>query len=200
MKKMTKTFGVVAASAALALGCAMPAFAAEGSVSVETQNFVGTSTDGTSDDLEGSTQVNLYGYDESTQIVATVPVSLTVAAPAAGGAIIPPTSGTYAITNGGELGIKVTNIKGTEEAGWKLLASVPSSRNSYNNMALNIKNMGTLVPVTTSGSAVSSDFTAAAKNDKIEMDLSGSALPKTGADFAEDATPAVKVIYTVAAV
>ena len=76
MKKMSKTLGAVAASAALAIGCAMPAFAAEGSVNAETQNIVGDATGAT-----GETEVRLFGYDSSSQIVATIPVSLTVAAP-----------------------------------------------------------------------------------------------------------------------
>ena len=193
MKKMSKTLGAVAASAALAIGCAMPAFAAEGSVNAETQNIVGDATGAT-----GETEVRLFGYDSSSQIVATIPVSLTVAAPQDGGAITPPTADKYAITNQGDLGIKVTKVKGVPYSGWTLSSSSTVTPGSNHAILLNVANGGSTVQVKPTEASITADFTAPAKGDKVNMALSGEAQPKTGSTFAETAVPAVKVVYTIA--
>ncbi|WP_165062628.1 hypothetical protein [Adlercreutzia sp. ZJ154] len=99
MKKTRKLMGAFALSAALAIGCAMPAFAAAGDYDGESP-FYGAKTD-----------VFLQGVaDSQQQISITVPVNLTLSAPQAGGTITAPSAAAYTITNRGTTPVKVSEV------------------------------------------------------------------------------------------
>ncbi len=126
MKKTSKLFGAIALSATLAMGCALPAFAAE--------------TAGATDDIEASeddTTINKVEGEELTagtkntvvkvsthtsQITVTVPIALPVVADTAGGFGLSPNN--YGITNGSVPDIEVTgaswNIVDDAKAKWNL--------------------------------------------------------------------------------
>lgn len=123
MKKMTKIFGTVAVSAALAIGTAMPAFAADaglaGDATGDKQDHavVGT-VDGAGDKAGMSTDVLAY-YDKSAfegtdQVSAAVPLGIYV--------VINPTTNSeqtiitpsnYYIKNTGKNTVEVTDVKAT---------------------------------------------------------------------------------------
>ena len=103
MKKTSKLFGAVAVSAALAMGCAMPAFAETtgsntGSATDDTE-FTGIAADGsgtvTNTDNANSTVVNVSTY--TSQLSVTVPLKLPVVLDRAGGMGKTPTN--YFIQN-----------------------------------------------------------------------------------------------------
>lgn len=102
MKKTSKIFGAVVCSAALAVGCAMPAFAAgngydDGKAGKDTtySNADGTLKDDTGTATGPKTDINLRTYTD--QIDCTLPLKVTVAVDIKGGAITPPTN--YQIKN-----------------------------------------------------------------------------------------------------
>lgn len=110
--KMKKMAGALALSAALAMGTAMPAFAA--SATTET-DFAGT---------DGSTEIKASVLD--TQLQATVPLHVAIVfnADTGEGDILAPDKSTYAITNTGEGAIVLKEAviedgaTGLKLAGW----------------------------------------------------------------------------------
>ncbi len=119
MKKMTKIFGTVAVSAALAIGTAMPAFADPGLAGDATgdkqDHAVQGSTDPNADKPTMSTDVLAY-YDKSAsesenQVSAAVPLGVYVVINPSGNTeqtIITPSN--YYIKNTGKNTVEVTNV------------------------------------------------------------------------------------------
>lgn len=212
MKKMTKTFGVVAASAALALGCAMPAFAAD-SLTVEVgadNNVTGTDADGAS----GSTVVNLYGVDSSKQIKAVIPIDMTVSAPKTGGALTCPTPGAYKITNqSSDVDIKLTKAqaKANTDGQWQISTSTltaDSLDTTYKKIQLILApqtdefgvSAATLTLTGAEDTLTNFDsHTIAADGGELGIELSGSASPKSGTQFDDSVSEkAAQITYTIA--
>lgn len=123
MKKMTKIFGTVAVSAALAIGTAMPAFAADAGLAGDAtgdkqDHAVVGSSDPTADKSGMSTDVLAY-YDKSAseaedQVSAAVPLGIYVVINPTGNAeqtIITPSN--YYIKNTGKNTVEVTDVKAT---------------------------------------------------------------------------------------
>lgn len=108
MKKTTKLFAGVALSAALALGTALPAFAADDPAPVDDQGV-------------GQTTVKVTA--ENGNVSATVPLFIPLSTNTDGGAYTPPTDGTYQITNTGVFGIEVKQIEivPIDNSGWTLV-------------------------------------------------------------------------------
>lgn len=133
MKKTSKLFGAVALSAALAVGCAMPAFAETtgsntGSATDDVQ-FDGIAADGngtvTNTDNANSTVVNVSTY--TSQLSVTVPLKLPVVLDRAGGMGKTPTN--YFIQNNSGPDIEVKSAaysildEGTNKADWNFGSS-----------------------------------------------------------------------------
>lgn len=121
MKKMTKIFGTVAVSAALAIGTAMPAFAADaglaGDATGDKQDHAVVGSQNSADDKAGmSTDVLAY-YDTSAeisgnQVSAAVPLGIYVVINGSTGGekdIITPSN--YYIKNTGKNTVEVTAAK-----------------------------------------------------------------------------------------
>lgn len=92
MKK--KVLATAALAATLAFGTAVPAFA---------ESFANNSAD---------TTVSIY--TDTSNISATLPLSLTIGGPANGGAFTGPTDGTYKIVNNSAFDIKVAEVAATQ--------------------------------------------------------------------------------------
>lgn len=106
MKKTSKVFASAALSAALALGCAVPAFAEVGATGDTKFDQATDATDGSQ-----STVVNLEAT--TTQINATVPITVVVSAKIEGGTMITPSAGAYRIVNNSTAGtLYVTSAEG----------------------------------------------------------------------------------------
>lgn len=120
---MKKTMvGAVALSAALVLGCATPAFAevsASGDTAFDQAAGAATGDQTTVVQLEATT----------TQINATVPVTVVVSAKIEGGKMITPSAGAYKIVNNSTAGsLYVTSAAGTLVAGeWSDAASTDAA-------------------------------------------------------------------------
>ncbi|WP_165062972.1 hypothetical protein [Adlercreutzia sp. ZJ154] len=131
MKKTTKIMSTLALSAVLAMGCAVPAFAADG----DTPNYgskVGESgtqlnnTNTNPDDNVGTvtngagaamTDINLRTTTD--QINCMLPLEMTVAAKTLGGPIICPSAGAYTIQNNVETGsLYIIGMKAELQEGW----------------------------------------------------------------------------------
>lgn len=134
MKKTSKLFGTMALSAALALGCAMPAFAAEP---------YGTSVDettGPENVKQGSNvSTDVHVATRITNINVAVPLNVTIVADAASNEVLAPTSGLkhytdgafdasattgYRIENYSPFPVKITDIatQDTSDGAWVLTA------------------------------------------------------------------------------
>ncbi|WP_165253288.1 hypothetical protein [Adlercreutzia sp. ZJ304] len=134
MKKTSKIFGAVALSAALAMGCAVPAFAADlgsgdGTVDASTDNPVVNSA--VSTDVKVKARIS--------QIDVTVPLNVTIVADAAGGPLGVPSEGIktftaqntadisgYRIENESSFPVAITNIATTDSSSgdWKLVSTI----------------------------------------------------------------------------
>lgn len=128
MKKTSKIFGAMLCSAALAVGCAMPAFAEEagsntGSATDDTE-FTGISADGTgkvvSTDNANSTVVNVSTY--TSQLSVTVPLKLPVVLDRAGGMGKTPTNYFIQNNSGPDIAVKSASYsildEGSNKAEW----------------------------------------------------------------------------------
>ncbi|WP_165062304.1 hypothetical protein [Adlercreutzia sp. ZJ154] len=107
MKKTSKLFGAVALSAALAIGTALPAFAAATDTNVKTEAS------------HGGAQTTAKISTSIPAIDCTIPLEVHFSTPITGGKLVAP--GDYGITNNSESGdLYVTNMKFTNfnEAGW----------------------------------------------------------------------------------
>lgn len=134
MKASTKLIGTVALSAALALGCAAPALAAEpyGTTVPQGEKQTVKQGDAVSTDVKVATRI--------TNINCSVPLSLTIVADSAGGNILAPTAGLkhytggvfdpdattgYRIENYSPFPIKVADIAtaDTSDGNWALVST-----------------------------------------------------------------------------
>lgn len=126
MKKTSKLFGAVALSAALAMGTAIPAFAADAAGATDDIEAAdGDTTTNTVDaeDLTAGTKNTVVKVSTHTsQITVTVPIALPVVADTAGGYGLSPNN--YGITNESVPDIEVTgatwNIVDEAKAKWNL--------------------------------------------------------------------------------
>lgn len=128
MKKTSKLFGAAALSAALAMGTAIPAFAADAAGAADDiESAEGDTTTNTVDaeDLTAGTKNTVVKVSTHTsQITVTVPIALPVVADTAGGYGLSPNN--YGITNESVPDIEVTgatwNIvdEGDTKAKWNL--------------------------------------------------------------------------------
>lgn len=134
MKATSKVFGAVALSAALALGCAVPAFAAEP---------YGTSVDAATVPEDGVKQGGSVATDVKVATIVTninvaVPLNVTIVADAASNNVLAPTSGLkhyvdgvydssattgYRIENYSPFPVKIADIAtvDTSDGGWALV-------------------------------------------------------------------------------
>lgn len=194
MKKTKKVLATLALSATLAMG-AVPAFAVDASVN-ETGSF---GEDGT-----GVTTLNVQAT--ASQIQATLPVSITVVTPAAGGTITAPSDKAYKIVNNSATApLKIKSIQGVDANGWLVKSTLTTSTSEIKGtgeMQLSVK-AGASAPVTITttdtaiADAAASYFTVA-ENDSLGLTLAGATAVKS--NLATDSPiPAVKIQYTVAA-
>lgn len=137
MKKTSKMIGAVALASALALGTAVPAFAADPTFPDDYTAGIGEydHQENLRQNSEVNTQVNVATV--VTNINVAVPIDLTIVANSAGGDVVAPSSGVkpnggttatgYRIENYSEYPVAIKNIK-TEENGedWKLVESIPA--------------------------------------------------------------------------
>lgn len=192
--KKRNAVAALAVSAALAMGCAPAAFAA---------------TDGS---VATGTTVSLTTTANS--ISAEVPLALTFAADANGGALTGPTEGGYYISNKSSIPIKVTDVKAelvtTGNGGkWALAASAGDLSSAASvtgavgdlNLKLTVANKDAVDIYATSTDKKVTNWEIAGSSDaanpeKLVIVPSGfSTKLKTTTDAA---VPAVKLTYTVA--
>lgn len=122
--KATKTLGLMAVSCALAMGCAMPAFA----VSVSETPDSGTNLNYADENNKatGDASTNVHVETSISQIDVTVPLNIVVAADANGGALTAtPTAGVYGISNNSSVDVFVTAMESTAEDGWGFTSTAP---------------------------------------------------------------------------
>lgn len=198
MKKSQKILTALVLSTTLAMG-AVPAFAVDPSV--------GNAGSFDTTENTASTQMNVYTIGE-TQIQATVPVAMTVVSPVKGGVITAPSATAYKIVNNGTTDIKVTQIKGVDNAGWEIKETLeaPGAIKTTGQMKLAIKaGSSPEVPITsavkTLDEADAANFVATAKGGELGLTISGmTAVPEGSPLQANKSYPAVKIQYTVAKV
>ena len=108
MKKTSKLFGAIALSAALTVGCAMPAFAApQANADGDYEAVVewNEDTDGNiipeeiEDGADGATNTPVYIDVNRSNINVAVPIELRLVAETAGGNLICPSDGVYGVWN-----------------------------------------------------------------------------------------------------
>lgn len=110
MKSKKTLLGALALSAALVVGAAVPALAAEGSDTALTAE--------TADGSKTGTTVKIATMGDSDQVSVTVPLSMTVVAKTAGGDLITPDG--YKIVNGSSSAVKVTPSYTLSTAGFNM--------------------------------------------------------------------------------
>lgn len=104
MKKTSKLFGAVVCSAALALGCAAPAFAVPNAGEVtNTKNYEEAVQAGNASSL-------IAMKTQNTQISVSVPMNIAFYAESAGGALGVPSANTYHIDNSSAVPVYITKI------------------------------------------------------------------------------------------
>lgn len=198
MKNTKKVLATLALSATLAMG-AVPAFAADASV-----GKTGSFDDGGNNTGSASTALNVYAT--ASQIQATVPVDITVVTPIEGGTITAPSADAYKIVNNGTKGLKVTQVQGVDNAGWKAVTELTNPKANMSattgEMKLSVKAGSSAAMSIASDAATSipaeaqSYFTAPA-NGELGLTLAGTTSVKN--NLSTDTTyPAVKITYTVA--
>lgn len=206
MKKTSKLFGAVACSAALALGCAVPAFASSGDSNPQASVDTGTfeMKDGAT---TGKTDVDvLYKVD---QINASLPIQVTIVASGdvmnADNIMAPDPSKYKIINNSKTVGIKVTKVQaanGTDtDNNWALENNVTPPANeagaaSKGKLLLTLDNANPKAGVTpttvnlngdtldtgatiTAGweASKSTDVTSDDTKESIQLKLAGQSLP-----------------------
>lgn len=207
MKKAPKIFAAIALSTTLAMGAA-PAFAASepadpGTASVNSSANI---ADDGSGNGTGKTSTALNVYLSASQIQATIPIDITVVTPKEGGTITTPSSAAYKIVNNSKTAaLKVTEVQGVDNEGWKsvaMLAKEVSGEGNIGQLAMTVK-AGAAAPQTIESSkatkldAVQSYFTAPAGGE-LPLELAGTSVVKEGTAGSQT-YPAIKISYTVAA-
>lgn len=191
-----KMFAALALSATLAMGTIVPAFAVEvPGKDVAVDNGENALKQDESDKAIGSTTLSVKTY--ATNIQATIPLSMTVAGPAEGGALKTPDN--YVIKNGSVYGIDV-NVKAdmTDSKLALLSDSTASSSADADKININLKpaTVGTAFALKT---AESTPWTIGAKttsDTECKIEVSGS-VSKTGQTVGVPIT-AMKLVYTIA--
>lgn len=187
MKK--KVLATAALTAALALGTAVPAFAAEDAS--DPQPF--------DNDRSQSTTVSIE--TDKSQLSATIPIKMTVIAPVVGGNITAPSENKYVIENNSLIPIYVANIKGSaiEGSGWGLAPSVGQAPTigTVGDISLAVNN----VQVKEAGTPITDDsFKADAKNEAgtgntLNLKVTGKTTAIKSAN--DDLVEAVKITYVI---
>lgn len=185
MKK--KVLATAALTAALAFGTAVPAFAAE------------SATEDTAFTKDQTTTVSIETNTD--QLSASIPIKMTVVAPAGGGDIKAPGSDAYKITNNSLIPIYVTSLTGGEkDAGWKLVSAISDTV------------AGTVgdIQMSVNGTSVASGNTASIVGEAMKVNEKGNEAGNVlGLTVAGKTTPvkstsdsaveAVTITYTIAA-
>ena len=192
MKK--KALAAAALTAALAFGTAVPAFA---------ESFSGNKAD---------TTVSVY--TDTSNISATLPLTLTVGGPANGGALTVPGADTYKIVNTSAFDIKVQEVAASQTAQaaekWGLASDTQSSEPAPSDGKIATLQMKIATSDDASGWTVATNApfaptsgwtVAAGENNELAISLSGSMskAADTTASSAASAVEAVKLTYTVTA-
>ncbi len=195
--KKSKVLGATLCSAALAMGMAMPAFAA-GPGDVDTQvNSVTGSNGG-----DVSTAVDVY-YN-ATQIKATVPMKFAIGIkPGDEQPIVGPSTGAYQIANEStDATLYVTSIKAaaTDATKWKL-NSVSSTKPTDCNadVQLTLAANGSTVNLTSATAQTPGSGFQVAKGNKLSIDVSGKSTTKDGLSLTAGAytSGAFSITYTI---
>lgn len=186
MKK--KVLATAALAATLAVGTAVPAFADAGAT--EDKSFTKSQT--TTVSIETNTD----------QLSASIPIKMTVVAPAGGGDITAPGPDVYKITNNSLIPIYVTNLNGGEvaDSGWKLVSTISDT------VAGSIGD----IQMTVNGKEITATGTTNVTGDDMKINEKGNQASNTlGLTVAGKTTPvkstsdsavqAVTITYTIAA-
>ncbi|WP_165063059.1 hypothetical protein [Adlercreutzia sp. ZJ154] len=203
MKKTSKVLGAIGLSAALAIGCALPAFADdyEGYLanSKDDPKYHEQSLAGT-DEGDGTT-VGVKSYISN--ISVQVPLEAIVYADVVGGNLNCPSASVYTLTNNStSLDLKVTGItwdyckKGTDgsnASGWKIVndnnmakintdsnvlpkaEEFPAGTDLFGNLYVTLKGADMTVPNPSGGSAITTGATMQLKDDKSVAEATDSA-------------------------
>lgn len=193
MKK--KVLATAVLTAALAFGTAVPAFA---------ESFSNNSAD---------TKVSIF--TDTSNICATLPLNLTVGAPANGGAFTGPTDGTYKIVNNSAFDIKVEEVVATQTTDaaskWGLSSDNQATASAPSDGKIATLQMKIATTDDTTGWSVVTNnsfkpatgwtVAAGASNNELAIALSGtmSKASSTAQNSADKAVEAVKLTYKVSA-
>lgn len=195
MKK--NVFAAVLCSAALACGMAMPAFAADPTVS--------TDTNGITADKGGTTLVQAYKADATIVdevVSATVPVKVGVVLAENGfGEFIAPSASAYQITNTGTAAIKVGKASASvADSSWTLAnGSLPNSApTSGSTKSVSVKVNGS-DPLNANGYTFNTAQAIPGNGGKCPLTLEGwtSMAPNTFTTALQDTTDLVNIVYTI---
>lgn len=204
MKNTKRMAAACALSVALALGCAPMAFADEpANTNSGTSKENGIKKDDTTGATTGITTVNVKTV--ANNISATLPLSIEVAGPAEGGDLTVPTN--YAITNNSVYPIKVSSVQADmKDMTWALASQAQTSSSAVTegkvgNLFLTLKPAKGTIWTVSESKKEPTDWIVGAKsgdNGTVEnIAVAGSISGVTA--VSEDATAAVKVVYTIAA-
>lgn len=218
MKKTSKLFGAVACSAALAIGCAMPAFAVEeapagtnpeASVSTDVEKF-------TTDNNVTTASTSVDVLYQAKQIKAEVPLKVTIVAsgaPGTAGDVLAPKASEYKITNTGTdttsyAKIKVSKVDTTVDANgdWALVNAVTTSTPaSKGELALTLKgstggaetvNLFNALSGSQSATWEASPTNTASEPTAVELQLAGKSNPTNAIQNASLAGGTNKVVLS----
>lgn len=218
MKK--QIFGAILLSAALAVGSAMPAFAATVTDTTSSSGTVGSNSSATIQAVAGSageTTVNINTV--ITQINVTVPLTVGFVAETGGGTLGVPSDGTYKIKNGSAAAIYITQVdlSAVDASKWKVAeldgfdaTSTAAANVVYGNIAVKMTPVvtGSVDPIQFSGTAkvfkfsdgqlkiAKKDVTVGAGDGELAFNFEG----KNGILNTHNATATelTKIAYTVA--
>lgn len=113
---MKKTKITLALATTLALGMAQPAFAANSAGATNPDDFANNSA---------TTEVS--AIPDASQIAATIPLSVAIVAPMAGGTFTAPLPADYKIENNSVFDIYVTKFTPSAKTNWGIVQADPSS-------------------------------------------------------------------------
>lgn len=119
--KATKTLGTLAISAALAMGCAAPAFATD---PVETGEYTRVEADSNG---VNTADTEVYVTADVKQLNVEVPLKYVIAANVNGGTATAPSASAYGIDNKGSLDVYLISAEANAEADWALSTSAFAS-------------------------------------------------------------------------
>lgn len=220
MKKTSKLFGAVACSAALAIGCAMPAFATTPYSGAANPGVTGDGSDNAfnatanSSPMAATASTSVDVLYQAKQITAKVPLKVTIVAsgsPTVAGTVLAPNASDYKITNTGLNTTNYTNFKvsGVETTvpatgEWDLVASTTSSPakgelvltltgSTGGKEVVNLASAKTASQPTT-WAAATQDSTSAPKD--IELQLAGVSMPSGTLQSASNTGGANQVVLS----